>query len=59
MKTLLFFLLSTASALAVQIAAFRADVTPPVGAPLCGGLVKPAAGVSEPLLALGMVLLGR
>ena len=57
MKTLLYFLLSTASALAVQIATFRADVTPPVGAPLCGGLVKPAAGVSEPLLALGIVLL--
>jgi hypothetical protein len=57
MKTLLLFLLSTASALAVQIATFRADVTPPVGAPLCGGLVKPAAGVSEPLLALGIVLL--
>lgn len=57
MKTLLYFLLSTASALAVQIATFRADVTPPVGAPLCGGLVKPTAGVSEPLLALGVVLL--
>ena len=42
---------------AAQIATFRADVTPPVGAPLCGGLVKPASGVSEPLLALGIVLL--
>lgn len=47
----------TTSAHAIQIAPFRADVTPPIGAPLCGGLVKPAAGVSEPLLALGVVLL--
>jgi hypothetical protein len=41
----------------VRVATFRVDVTPPVGAPLCGGLVKPVAGVSEPLLALGVVLL--
>ncbi len=58
MKPFLILLLATAQALAVQIAVFRADVTPPLGAPLCGGLVKPAAGVSEPLLALGVVLLG-
>ncbi len=57
-KPLLALLLTSVSALAIQIAPFRADVTPPVGAPLCGGLVKPAAGVSEPLLALGVVLLG-
>ena len=41
----------------LRLATFRADVTPPIGAPLCGGLVKPVAGVSEPLLALGVVLL--
>ncbi|WP_395750733.1 hypothetical protein [Prosthecobacter sp.] len=41
----------------LRLATFRADVTPPVGAPLCGGLVKPAVGVSEPLLALGVVIL--
>jgi len=57
-KSLLLLILCSASALAVQIAPFRADVTPPIGAPLCGGLVKPAVGVSEPLLALGVVLLG-
>ena len=57
MKSLLCFSLLSVQALAVQIATFRADVTPPIGAPLCGGLVKPAAGVSEPLLALGVVLL--
>ncbi|MFM2176972.1 MAG: hypothetical protein RL015_1070, partial [Verrucomicrobiota bacterium] len=57
MKALLLVLLTSVSALAIQIAPFRADVTPPIGAPLCGGLVKPAVGVSEPLLALGVVLL--
>lgn len=57
MKPLLCLLLLSAQSFAVQIATFRADVTPPTGAPLCGGLVKPAAGVSEPLLALGIVLL--
>lgn len=58
MKQFLLLLLASTQALAVQIAVFRADVTPPLGAPLCGGLVKPAAGVSEPLLALGVVLFG-
>ncbi len=43
---------------ALRLTTFRCDVTPPVGAPLCGGLVKPVAGVSEPLLALGVVILG-
>lgn len=57
MRSLLLCLFTCISARAVQIAPFRADVTPPVGAPLCGGLVKPAASVSEPLLALGVVLL--
>ena len=42
---------------AIRLATFRCDVTPPVGSPLCGGLVKPVAGVSEPLLALGVVIL--
>lgn len=42
----------------VRLASFRADVTPPIGAPLCGGLVKPVAGITDPLLALGVVILG-
>ena len=42
----------------INFSTFRCDVTPPVGAPLCAGLVKPVAGVSEPLLALGVVILG-
>ena len=57
MKPLILLSLVSFQAFAVQIAPFRADVTPPIGAPLCGGLVKPAVGVSEPLLALGVVLL--
>lgn len=40
-----------------RLVVFRADVTPPLGAPLCGGLVKPAEDVSEPLQALGVALL--
>lgn len=43
----------------LRLAVFRADVTPPVGSPLCGGLVKPVAGVTEPLLALGVVILSE
>jgi hypothetical protein len=43
----------------LRLATFRTDITPPIGAPLCGGLVKPVAGVSEPLLALGVVILSE
>lgn len=42
----------------LRLATFRADVTPPIGSALCGGLVKPVAGVTDPLLALGVVILG-
>jgi hypothetical protein len=41
-----------------RLAAFAADVTPPIGSPLCAGLVKPSVGASEPLEALGIVMLG-
>lgn len=41
----------------LRLATFRADITPPIGSPLCGGLVKPVVGVSEPLQALGVVIL--
>src|SRR5262249_54468939 len=40
-----------------RLAAFRADVTPPLGHPLCGGWVRPAVAVEDPLFALGVVLL--
>jgi hypothetical protein len=39
-----------------SVAVFEADVTPPEGAPLCGGAVAPVAGVDDPLLARGIVL---
>ena len=50
--------LRAADSSSFRLATFRCDVTPLVGAPLCGGLVKPVAGVSEPLLALGVVIVG-
>jgi hypothetical protein len=40
------------------IASFRFDVTPPLGHPLCGGWIKPAAGVDDSLEAIGYVLTG-
>lgn len=61
-KPLILFTLLTSLAVAqpsLQLATFRADVTPPVGSPLCGGLVKPVAGVTEPLFAVGVVLLSN
>ena len=41
-----------------RIATFQADVTPPIGHPLCGGMVAPAARVEDPLSARGVVILG-
>jgi hypothetical protein len=43
----------------LHLATFRVDVTTPIGHPLCGGWIKPAAAVTEPLFALGLVLLGE
>ncbi len=40
------------------VATFQVDATPPVGAPLCDGLVEPAREVIDPLSARGIVLLG-
>jgi hypothetical protein len=44
---------------ALQIASFQADVTPPLGSPLCYGLVPPVRSVTDPLSAKGIVLLGE
>lgn len=41
-----------------SIAVFQADVTPPLGSPLCDGLVRPAEKIVDPLSARGVVLLG-
>jgi hypothetical protein len=42
---------------AYRLATFRVDVTPPIGAPLCGGMVRPVAAVADPLYAIGAFLL--
>src|SRR5207244_4354270 len=42
----------------LHLATFRCDVTPPEGHPLCGGWIEAVRGVDDPLLALGVVLLG-
>lgn len=41
-----------------RLATFQADVTPPVGHPLLGGLKPPAASIKERLEARGIILLG-
>jgi len=46
-----------AHAAGLQIAPFAIDVSPPMGAPLCGGAVKPASSIDAPLSARGIVLL--
>jgi len=42
----------------LKLATFQADITPPLGHPLCGGWIEPVRGVDDPLRALGIVLLG-
>lgn len=39
-----------------RVATFRVEITPPLGSPLCGGWIKPLAGVDDPLWAKGIVL---
>lgn len=42
----------------LRVATFQADVTPPLGSPLCNGGVKPVMEIVTPLTARGIVLLG-
>ncbi|MEO7650224.1 MAG: hypothetical protein ABIZ80_07130, partial [Bryobacteraceae bacterium] len=53
-------LLSTAAAAAkarpLAIATFQEDVTPPIGAVLCHGLVEPAKVIVDRLTARGIIL---
>lgn len=42
----------------LRIATFEVDVTPPLGAPLCHGNVRPAERIVDPLSARGVILLG-
>jgi hypothetical protein len=41
----------------LRLATFRIDATPPMGAPLCDALVRPAEKIDDPLSARGVVLL--
>src|SRR4051812_46301499 len=41
----------------LAIAPFKADITPPMGTPLCDALCQPASAVDDPLSARGVVLL--
>lgn len=41
-----------------DISTFSLDITPPMGAPLCGGSIKPANAVDDPQYGLGFVLRG-
>lgn len=43
----------------LHLATFRVDATVPIGHSLCGGWIKPAMFVAEPLEAHGIVLLGN
>ena len=43
----------------LHVATFRVDVSVPIGHPLCGGWIRPAVHVTEPLYALGLILLGN
>lgn len=42
----------------VAIGTFQVDVTPPLGTPLCDGLVMPGKEVVDPLTARGIVIVG-
>ncbi|HEX4212553.1 MAG TPA: hypothetical protein VIA06_04390 [Candidatus Dormibacteraeota bacterium] len=43
----------------VKVGGFVCDVTPPMGSPLCLGLVEPARAVDDALQCRGLVILGR
>jgi hypothetical protein len=58
MSSVVWFCVAAGQCLAVeiQVAAFKVDVTPPVGSPLCDALVPAMTGVNDPLSARGIVL---
>lgn len=51
------FVILGSSAHALEVGVFRAEITPPLGSPLCGGGVLPAQKITSPLWARGIVLL--
>ncbi len=42
----------------LRVATFQADVTPPLGTPLCFALVQPGSRIDHPLTARGLILHG-
>ena len=42
----------------LQLSTFRFDATPPLGHSLCGGFIKPALKIEQPLEAIGLVIRG-
>lgn len=52
----IFALSAHAGAKPLKIAPFEADVTPPIGTPLCDGLVVPAKEIVDRLSARGVIL---
>ena len=40
----------------IQLSTFKADITPPIGHPLCAGWYPPAKAIADPLSALGLIL---
>lgn len=49
---------AAATGVSYKLATFSVDVTPPLGHPLMGGGVQPAATIEDPLYAHGIVLQG-
>ena len=41
-----------------HVGTFTADISPPLGHPLCGGGIEPVRGQDDPLEAVGIILLG-
>ncbi len=41
-----------------QLGTFSVDITVPLGHPLCGGWIKPAEAIEDPLQGLGIILIG-
>lgn len=59
MAFLLLLAAAVSAAAPLRIAHFQADVTPPLGTPLCFALVQPGSRVDHPLTARGIVLHGE
>jgi hypothetical protein len=51
-----FFTTAPCFATDLSVGTFNVDITPPIGSPLCDGLVPPVKGVDSPLTARGILL---